>query len=102
MLGWYLSVSAFIKRFSDEFRMPPMRWLMNLRLHHAKALLMRSELTVGEVAQACGFRDPLYFTRQFRRQTGYPPSKYRQLGHGRMQIVSGENYRFDETLLDRS
>ena len=95
----YMSVSRFIKRFSTEFGMPPMRYLLKLRLHQAQKQLMRSEESITEVALTCGFHDPLYFTRQFRRHFGCTPSEYRLHGQGRIQITNGEYQHNDNTFL---
>jgi AraC-like DNA-binding protein len=46
-----------------------------LRLAAAQAAL-RNAPTVGEAAARCGFDDPNYFARWFRRQTGRPPSAW--------------------------
>jgi AraC-like DNA-binding protein len=36
-----------------------------------------ADLSVGEVAEACGYQDRLYFSRVFRAHFGVAPSKYR-------------------------
>jgi AraC family transcriptional regulator len=43
-------------------------------------MLARSNLSIGQVANACGFADPLYFSRRFRAVYGIPPSAYRSDG----------------------
>jgi Bacterial regulatory helix-turn-helix proteins, AraC family len=43
-------------------------------------MLARSNLTITEVAGACGFADPLYFSRRFRAAHGIAPSAYRDNG----------------------
>lgn len=45
-----------------------------LRLREAKQLLDTSRLNVQEVALRCGFTDPAYFSRVYRRHFGHPPS----------------------------
>ena len=47
-----------------------------VRLESAQAALRR-EPTVAEAATLCGFDDPNYFARWFRRQTGQTPSAWR-------------------------
>lgn len=47
-----------------------------VRLGAAQSALRR-EPTVAEAATACGFEDPNYFARWFRRQTGRTPSAWR-------------------------
>lgn len=43
----------------------------------AKRLLGGSELTIKEIAQTVGYRDPAYFSRIFLKLTGRTPSEYR-------------------------
>ncbi len=57
----------------------PMEYLRDIRLHHARELLFLEKMNVTETAYACGFNDPRYFARVFRKKYGVPPS---QLGHG--------------------
>lgn len=52
--------------------------LTALRIEHAKNLLGRTSLTVKEVADQCGFRNPVHFVRRFREINGLSPGRYRQ------------------------
>ena len=72
-----LSRSRFTHVFSDVFGVPPTQYRQNLRIELSSELLRFSELTIAEVAQRCGFRDPLYFSRVFRKLIGVTPSEYR-------------------------
>ena len=44
----------------------------------ARELLLSSSRPLFEIAQECGFEDPLYFSRIFRRETGISPGGYRR------------------------
>lgn len=50
-----------------------------IRLTHAKELLMGDQLTLKEVANHVGFSSQAYFCRAFRRHTDMTPSQYRAL-----------------------
>ncbi|MGW6057071.1 AraC family transcriptional regulator [Streptomyces sp. NPDC055189] len=50
------------------------------RVHEAKRLLLRTELSVRQVAGRVGFGDPAYFCRFFRRETGASPGDFRRGG----------------------
>ncbi|MEU3502844.1 helix-turn-helix domain-containing protein [Streptomyces hundungensis] len=47
------------------------------RTLEAKRLLLATQLTVRQVGSAVGFRDPAYFCRFFRRETGMSPGEFR-------------------------
>jgi AraC family transcriptional activator of pobA len=49
----------------------------------AARLLRFTDATVGEVAHAAGFSDPLYFSRAFKRHTGEAPMAYRARVRGK-------------------
>jgi AraC-like DNA-binding protein len=61
----------------------PGQWIRQSRVHEAKRLLARTDLTVGRVAAGVGFADPAYFCRFFRRETGISPGAFRR-GSGAM------------------
>ena len=51
-------------------------------IHHyliseAKSLLIGADLTVSEIAYRLGFENPPYFSRLFRKETGFSPVAYR-------------------------
>lgn len=59
----------------------PHAFLQQVRLQRARALLGQPgsrEIAVTQIAQDCGFADPAYFSRVFRRAYGQPPSLWRQ------------------------
>ena len=72
------SVSRFLHLFSETIGKPPMRYLRDIRLANACELLDTSEYPVSEVADLCGFNDPLYFSRVFADKYGLSPSVYRK------------------------
>lgn len=52
----------------------PLQYLNNLRLARARQMLRDPEYSIKEIAAACGFSDPNYFTRLHRRYFGHAPS----------------------------
>lgn len=66
------------------------RMIQNLRLQKAKHLLLQqSHLPITEVAFACGFNDPDYFSRLFVRHVGTTPSGFRAGRSGGEEGKSG-------------
>lgn len=47
------------------------------RLQWAKQLLNESKLTIQEIGELIGIMDAKYFSKWFKRCTGFPPSNYR-------------------------
>ncbi len=56
--------------------MPAGIFLRQLRIDRARHLLNEAGATVKSVAYDCGFKDPAYFARAFRRQIGRSPAAY--------------------------
>ncbi|MGW0905259.1 AraC family transcriptional regulator [Streptomyces sp. NPDC002853] len=56
----------------------PGELIRQTRVHEAKRLLLRTELSVRQVAARVGFGDPAYFCRFFRRETGASPGDFRR------------------------
>ena len=54
-------------------------YLTNVRIQHAKELLIDPERSVEDISDEVGFSDPKYFTRRFKKYTGVSPREYRNL-----------------------
>ncbi|SDT92049.1 PocR sensory domain-containing protein [Verrucomicrobium sp. GAS474] len=53
-----------------------------IRVKRAKRLLPSPRLSIGEVAYKCGFTDPSYFGKVFRRITSQTPAQFRAASRG--------------------
>ena len=71
-----LGVSQFHVVFRALTGMTPTQYITKLRMSLAARLLRDATLSVGEVAEACGYGDMFYFSRVFRREMGVSPSAY--------------------------
>ena len=54
-------------------------YLLQIRIEEAKRLLAEGSLALGTVAEAVGFDDYNYFSRVFKKRTGYTPTEYKKL-----------------------
>ncbi|MCX6896886.1 MAG: AraC family transcriptional regulator [Verrucomicrobia bacterium] len=84
---WAASVKLgpvyFGRVFKRETGMRPMEWINERRLEMAAQYLAGTEKSVAEIAIACGYACPFYFSRQFRQHHGLAPLRYRKSSFGR-------------------
>ena len=72
-----MSRSSFINKFKEICKMPPLTYLSNIRIGAAEQLLLKSELSVAEIAFRTGFYDASHLTKIFTATYGVSPSTYR-------------------------
>lgn len=72
-----LSRSQFSRRFQKAAGTPPNAFLMQTRLDRAKHLLLETDMSIARIAEALGYQDIYFFSRQFKALTGFAPSELR-------------------------
>ncbi|HWS38919.1 MAG TPA: AraC family transcriptional regulator [Actinoplanes sp.] len=77
-----LSESYFAALFRRRMGVPVRTYQTQLRMAHARHLLGTTGRPVAEIAGACGYDDPWYFARQFRKTHGSSPTAYRRQQKG--------------------
>lgn len=79
-LAYELSISrAWLSRSFKKLTGKTIKeYIKDLRISHAKDLLTQTPLPISEVAEACGYQNPLFFSRVFRQETGYAPTDWRK------------------------
>lgn len=70
--------SYLYKMFEKTFQMSPKEFLSQFRISRAKEMLTLTELSVEEVAAACGFVNGQVLAKNFRKQQGMTPTEYRR------------------------
>ncbi len=73
---FHVSSSQLTKSFTAQYGVTPNKYLTNLRIEKAKALLLTST-PVKQIAQLVGYPDQLYFSKIFHKIVGVSPSQYR-------------------------
>lgn len=69
------------KLFKKEVGATPHGYLLNCRMQLARELISSglsnrySNYSVGQIAEACGFSEPLYFSRVFKKYYGVSPTE---------------------------
>ena len=67
-----------IRLFKNELETTPGKYLLETRLLRARLMLTQTDQSVKEVAAACGFSVPSYFTKCFRARFGRAPLEFRR------------------------
>jgi len=55
------------------------KYLSNFRITRAAELLHLTELSIEQIAESCGYTDPLVFSKAFKKIKGVTPSIYRKI-----------------------
>jgi AraC-like DNA-binding protein len=71
-----ISATHLRRTFTTSVKMPPVRYLLEYRIKNACRLLLLQGYPVTEVSRMCGFEDPYYFSRAFRRLKGVAPRQW--------------------------
>ncbi len=74
-----VSPAHFRRLFQRAMGMPPHRYVMNVRLEHARDLLMQTDLPILHVALECGFSSQSHLTAAFKVAHASTPAEYRAL-----------------------
>lgn len=62
--------------FKAHFKVGVREYLTNLRINHACALMEQGYTCIKDIAALCGYGDPLYFSRSFRKAMYCSPREY--------------------------
>lgn len=73
-----LSVHNLIHTFKKATGLPPIEYLIRLRVQQSMELLTSSDMTIADIAMEIGFNDSNYFARQFKRINGVTASEFRK------------------------
>ena len=70
------------KMFLRETGATPREYLEKKRMERARDIILSgatnrySEYTISQIAEACGFSEPLYFSKVFKKYYGVSPSRF--------------------------
>ena len=73
-----LSKDRLSSIFKNRFGCPPYQYQIMLRMQDATDLLMHTDLSIGEIAEKLGYKNQLYFSTAYKKQTGVSPSEMRK------------------------
>ena len=64
--------------FHREVGRPIVDYVIDLRISEAEKLILEGALPLSDISRHVGFEDYNYFSRTFKRRTGYTPTAYRR------------------------
>jgi len=93
----HLSRSRFMGLYREFYDISPIEDLIRARIKHAQWLLTATTLSVGQVADECGFGSLYHFSRLFKKRVGSSPSEFASkfgkstsLSWGRNETISDQ------------
>lgn len=81
-----MSTRQLERLFRRYLSRSPKRYYMELRLSKARNLLMQTDMTVINVALACGFASPSHFSKCYRSHYDTTPYRERGTHAGKLQV----------------
>ena len=72
-----ISPYYFSKIFKEGTGKNFIEYLTNIRMERAKELLNTTEYSMKEICAMCGYSDPNYFSRSFKKNVGVTPTEYK-------------------------
>ncbi|SFF28882.1 substrate-binding protein [Paenibacillus algorifonticola] len=88
---WYYS-----QLFKQVHGVSPMDYLVNVRMRHAKEMLLLSKHNLEHIAQQSGYSSEYYFSRIFKKKMGHAPTIYMKNTEQRLANLC---YPFDGHLM---
>jgi len=73
----HLSVPSFCRYFKQRTRKTYIDYLNELRIAHARRLLMTTDFSISQVGLECGFQNLSNFHRVFKKLVGATPLRFR-------------------------
>ena len=74
----YYGRAYLMRLFKKETGYSIMEYFIKLKIDKAKDLLRDNQLSIREISDKLAFNEPNYFTKTFKRITGFTPSAYRR------------------------
>lgn len=75
----HMATNSFIRSFTKEAGIAPMKWLAKERIAQASLMLEHSTESIETIAEACGFGDRAHFSTRFKQVMDVSPGAYRKM-----------------------
>lgn len=71
-----ISESYLKKLFLKKFAVPPIKYIIQLKINYACDLLRSNLYSITQAAEICGYSDTHFFCRQFKTYMGITPTEF--------------------------
>jgi two-component system, response regulator YesN len=75
---FFLSREYISRKFKQEFKENLSDYIGRIRIEKAKLLLLNPASRIAQVAEQVGYQDEKYFSKVFKKMTGFTPGEYRK------------------------
>ena len=74
----FMSKSSLYRKIKSLTGLSPVEFIRNIRLKRAYQMLQEEDVTITDVAFACGFSTPRYFSTCFKTEFGITPTEFKK------------------------
>ncbi|MBQ8806945.1 MAG: response regulator [Bacteroidaceae bacterium] len=72
-----MSRTSFYNKLKSLTGEPPADYIRNRKIEKAKMMLLKTNFTITEISEKCGFYEAKYFREVFKKNVGVSPKQYR-------------------------
>lgn len=72
------SESYFYRKFIEAFEIPPIEYFNRLKINKASIYLIKTNMSIVQIATKMGFSSADYFSRLFKKQVGITATEFRK------------------------
>lgn len=73
-----ISESYLKKLFIKKFGVPPVKYIIGLKINYSSDLLRSNLYTITQIAEICGYSNIYFFSRQFKEYVGITPTEFQK------------------------
>lgn len=73
----HLDKNYLVRLFKDTYGQTPIKTLIDMRMERACDLIANTNMTISDIAAACGYTSASYFTAEYKKHFGITPLKQR-------------------------
>lgn len=75
------SPNQLIRLFRKSIDVTPVQYEIRKKIEYAKGMLLYGNTPISEISVKVGYNDVAYFSKLFKKYTGYSPAAYRRIVH---------------------